>query len=225
MKILRESTIKLILAKLDMSIFTRHAFDCKFNADEGVTVSIKYIDEPMYAFIITQDEWGSHWNVSECPGFMFTDEETARVNNFEDATDKIEAWIQRIIEDFSISGATNHIDFSKMRESLDRTADSLTEPHKPFSFDESHDWKNKLDKLVEKFEKLEQDNEIQQEELTKLRSEVAILKDNVHSTPKKIWVKSAGNKIIQILERVANTESGKLLLEKTIKLLLGSDNG
>ena len=223
MKSLRDITIREILAILDKSLFTRHAFESTFNSDKDGTVMISFSDHEQYVFRIKESDWGSNWEVTECPGFTFTDEETTKVDSFEDAMERIEGWLQRIVEDLAITGQSPHTDFSSLRESLNQTAESLHEPLTPFSADESSEWKKKLDDLVKKFEKLQEENEIQFAEVNALRKEVASLKEGIETVPKKIWVKSAGNKILNILEKVADSKAGQLLLDKAFKYLLGSD--
>ncbi len=221
MKRLRQATIKQIVSLLDNSLFTRHAFEYHFNNDNGDIINIIYKDKPDYFFKIRQNKPGNNFIVTECPGITFTDAETISMPQFSQTQGRIIGWLQRIVEDLAIHTHSEHANFDALRKSINKTADELDEPEKPFSESEAKEWEDKLDKLIEKFERLKDENQIQQAELNTLRREVDNLKSQVNSVPKKVWVKAAGNKIINVFEKIANSKAGQKAIETTVKILLG----
>ncbi len=222
MKVLRGAAIEQILNMLDRSIFTRHAFDASFNSENGEIIKIVFKEHPEYLFI-TKQIHDNNWKTIECPGLTFTDTEESTHPEFSYSKNRIEHWTQRVFEDYAIHGAQSNLGFESLRVFFERGAESLAEPDKPFSEEESIEWKNRLDEMVERFEELRKQNEIQQNELDILKNEVENLKRDVTTLPKKTWVKAMGNRILNILERAVNTKAGQTLIEKTFKAMIGSD--
>ncbi len=108
-----------------------------------------------------------------------------------------------------------------MRESLGKNVEELENPDKPFNSEEAKIWAERLDELVVKFEKFQEDNKIQKDELDSLKRDVKDLELHIESIPKKIWVTAAGNKIINTLEKLSNSKFAQALVEITIRGLLG----
>ncbi len=107
-----------------------------------------------------------------------------------------------------------------MRDFINKSAEELDNPDQPFNEEEVKEWKQKLDLLLEKFEKLKEENKIHQAELNSLKTEVRNLKEQISRVPKKIWIKSAGYKILNIFEKVANSKIGEKAIEAGLKILL-----
>jgi len=221
MRTLREPAIKQFIAMLDVSLFTQHGFSSTFNGKNGETVKIIFKENPEYFFIIKQVDEGRNWHLTECPGVTFTDEEVSSHAQFSQAQSRLSNWLQRIIEDFTISRDGEIDKLAAMRESLDKAANELPSPETPFDEQESKRWGDKLDNLVEQFEKFQEEEKIQKRELFSLKQEVAQLKSQIGAIPKKLWLKSAGNKVLNIFEKVAGSKIGKTLIEHTVKALLG----
>ena len=222
MRKLREPAIKQFYAYLDQSLFTRHSFECSFNNQNGETVKIIFKENPEYRFIIKETNNGNTWVVTECPGIVFTDEEENSFPQFSHVQGRVSAWTQRILEDYMIRKEEED-QFAPMRKSLEDAAEKLENPETPFNNLEAKDWQERLESLIKQFEKLKEEKKVQQAELNLLKHEVGLLKDQIGVVPKKLWVKSAGNKIINIFEKVANSKAGALVIEHVVKALLGSD--
>jgi len=221
MKILREATTGEIIRDLDRSFFTKHAFETSFNNKNGETARIVFRDNTDFKFVITQSGSGASWKTSECPGVTFTECEEYDIRDFSTCRSRISGWVQRILEEYMVPGKGTEAIFQQMRDNLYKNSEELPEPEKPFNAKESAAWGERLDALIEKFEKLRKDNQIQQGELNTLKREVKDLKEKIESVPKKTWVKAAGNKILDSLEKLANTKVGIGIVEGTIRALLG----
>ena len=53
MKTLRNQAIKNLLAELDRTIFTQHAFEATFNGRDGKLIELVYKERPEFRFIET----------------------------------------------------------------------------------------------------------------------------------------------------------------------------
>jgi hypothetical protein len=223
MKTLRDASIKKIYAILDQSFFTRHAFEATFNGEYGDILSLTFKQEPLFQFKISQPGPGGTWKTTECPGETFSEAETTNHTDYSKCQARINAWIQRVVEEIAIHKKPQDTDFSNLRASLEQGADDLPDPDSPFSDKESGEWADRLDQMITRFEELKEANEIQQRELNALNKEVSHLKNQLAVLPKRTWVKAAGNKILNIFERFANTKAGQAVLEKAVKILIGHD--
>lgn len=217
---IREVVIKEIFDELDRTLFTRHGFESSFNRKDGVVVHIVLKERPDFKFIVKETYSGGEWNTTESPGENFIDPESYRIRAFSDCKQRIRYWVQRIIEEFTVSENIASTIFENWRQDLNKTSEGLPNPDIPFDDSESQAWRKKLDKLVGQFEKLRKTDKIQQTELDVLRKEVEMLKESITSIPKKTWIRAAGNKILNILEKLS-TKAGEAITEGVIKALLG----
>lgn len=225
MKKLRDKTIEKIMGLLDASLFTRHGFETHFhNTDTGETICIVFTDKPEFKFVAIEQPYGDAWTVKASPGNMFVDETNYRFNTFTECIDGIEDWLRRILEELVLVSKAPAV-FQQIRENLRVNSEGLDEPYRPFTEEESVQWEKRLDLLVAQFEELQEQEKIQQSEVDFLKREVQVLKEKLTTIPKRTWVKSAGNKIIDIIERLANTEAAKVLAEGAAKFLLGGGSG
>ncbi len=112
----------------------------------------------------------------------------------------------------------------QMRQDLERNSENLPDPQLPFAPGEASQWRTKLDNLVARIEKLAEKGEIQQGEVDKLKAEVKKLKTMIESVPKKTWLKSAGYRILNVMEKVVNTKTRREITEHVIKQLIGPSN-
>lgn len=222
MKKLRDKTIGQIVAILDKSVFTIHAFEANFNTAENDTVRIVFRDKPDFNFVIR--EQGSYasksWVTKELPGSIFLDEEQYEFSDFASCRARISNWLDRLLEELIRHESDIPHVFAEMRKNLSSYIEQLTEPDTPFSAKESSEWNIRLDSLVEQFEKLKEEKKIQEGELANLKKEVQQLKELVTSVPKRTWLRSAGNKVVDILERLSNTKAAQALAEGVAKYLL-----
>jgi len=221
MHLIRDSVISEINNILDASVFTRHAFTTAFNNKEKsqvISITFKEIDN--FRFVVEEMN-DKTWHVFECPGKTFiTGEETA-CNVFNDCIKRIRPWLTRLLEECVVNIEEPAEILAHMRVNLEHQANELPKPDEPFGTEEALQWQQKLDSLVEELEKLKEANEIQDFEIGTLRKDLESLKNQVYNMPKKLWFLSAGNKILNALERVSNSKLlEKLLQSATLALLI-----
>ncbi|MDP2983323.1 MAG: hypothetical protein Q8O92_08340 [Candidatus Latescibacter sp.] len=217
--ILREQTKKSILDILDESIFTRDGFNCHFNEGDLI-LSINFNDNDQFNFQIRQDIFNSKWTVSEKPGDTFYSDEAKSYDTFEKALDRINTWIEHILEELSLSSAENRDNFGILRDRINEQAETLPDPDQPFNKAEAVVWERRLDNLVKQFEQLQKEQKVSQLQVYKLQSEVQKLKEQITNIPKRTWVKSAGLRVLRIIETVAASE-GHELIDKAVRGLIG----
>jgi chromosome segregation ATPase len=220
MEEIRMGAIEEIFRDLDRRFLTRHAFQGTFNNEEEL-IRLTYIDNPEYYFVAVKKD--NVWTTLESPGNFLKSEEQYSLNDLNQVRGRINNWADRIIEELTLSSKSPDEAIDQLRQNLNNYADELPNPDEPFSLEEANQWTQRLDDLVERMSQLEEESQIQRGQVNRLRREVDDLKQKILVTPKKAWVKSAGNKILNFLE-VAATGAIKALAEGAVKGLLTGSN-
>lgn len=222
MNLLRDIAIRQIIAGLDRSVFTKHAFDASFNNEkEGELVRIVFRDKPECYFVIKEVDSIEPFRTIESPGLVFKAEEEHNAKDYAVCLPRIDKWLGRVLEECVVTEKSTVPIFQHMRENLYKNSEELPEPDKPFDEEEALLWRSKLDGLVQQFEELSKQKKIQEHELALLKKDVKDLKDKIGSMSKRTWVRATGNKVLSALERLSNSEAAKTLAQGSVKLLLG----
>jgi hypothetical protein len=222
---LRRGAIEQIRKGLYRGFLTSHSFDIQFNDPNGTLVAVTYKDRPEFAFVLLHPETevnsANNWKTIESPGRHFTTAETYEHPNFQQAQGSLFGWVDRIGEELLLE-AQSHDDstlLEQMRKGVSDTADHLPEPEKPFTEDELEDWSNQLTRLLTRLSELERQNEIQRGRVEQVSRQLEELKRQGTKIPKRTWLKTAGNKILDLLDSTSKAAL-KALAEGAVKALL-----
>jgi hypothetical protein len=213
---IRKGAIEEIYRDLDKRLLTRHAFKGTFNTRNEL-VKLVYIDNPEYYFIAESKQ--NSWITHESPGYFLNSEERYNLNDISQVRGRITSWVDRIIEELTLSSRTSEESIEQLRKNLDKYAEELPNPNEPFGVEEAKEWTQRLDEIITRMEQLEEENKIQKGFIRQLQNDFNELKQKILTTPKKTWVKSAGNKLLNFLE-IAATTTIKALAEGFVKGLL-----
>jgi hypothetical protein len=220
---LRNGAIQQILQQLDRAFLTRHAFDLTFNDPNGQIVQLTFRDHKDFTFTIQQPGTGENnttqWRTVECPGRYFTSPEIYDHRDFPNAMGSIYAWVDRIIQDLASVKSKRSDNIEQMRRNLEETADALPNPTEPFTETELDAWSEKFDSLIQRLETLESEGQIQKGQVESLKHQLEELKKQGTSIPKRTWLKTAGHKVLDLLD-TASKEVIKALAEGAVKALL-----
>jgi hypothetical protein len=221
---LRQGAIKQILKNLDQTMLDRHLFEADFNNDAtGEVLSFTFKQNPSFRFVIKQsDSQSDSWRVIESPGDFLLSEQVSNLEDFSRCQGRIRPWVEKIIQE--LTSLDSNPDINTYRENLEKLAQSLPNPDKPFSVDEAAEWTKKFDDMVSGLEKVRENFGIQQQEINRLKSDLDNLKQNIHSLPKKTWLNTAGNKLLNVIETCVSS-GVRIVIESVVKGYLGSGNG
>lgn len=212
-----------VLQQLDRAFLTRHSFDALFNGNSGEIVKLTFRDHQEFSLAICQPNSpsnnSSQWRTTECPGRHFTSPELYEHRDFPTAMGSIYAWVDRIVQDLASAKAGQNGSVEQMRRSLEQAADSLPDPGTPFTETELDEWSAKFEALLQRLEKLEAENQLQRGQVDNLRRQLDELKKHGTAVPKRTWLKTAGHKVLDLLE-TASKEAVKALAEGAVKALL-----
>lgn len=224
--VLRHGAVENIKRGLNRGMVTHHSFETSFNGEDGVLISAMFKDRPEFAFRLMQPKThanpGAQWKSVESPGRHFVAQETYEYRDFDQAHGAIYSWADRIVEELAL-GARAHADTSiidEMRRSVEVTAKSLPEPDRPFTEDELEQWSAQLKKLLVRLTELERESEIQNGRVEQLSRELDQLKNQGSTMPKSTWLRTAGNKVLDLLDTTSKAAL-EALAEGAVKALLG----
>ena len=173
-----------------------------FNNENGEPVSIRFRDNPQFYFQIvspdTEENKSVTWVVRECPGQTFSEAEAFALASWDMAFQRLTPWLDRVIQDHVVRAASDEV-IDRLRENLERTADELPNPEKPFTPEERDEWSKKLESIVERLGNLEAEHQIQQADMVKLKERLEQLSAVGATLPKRTWLKTAGHYVLDAL--------------------------
>lgn len=225
MEPLRRSAIEELKRNLNRGFLSSHSFSLECNIPDGTAVKLIYTDRPEFSFCLLHPQSPSNstdsWRTKESPGRHFMALETYDHPRFDQAWGAVYAWVDRVGEEILLEAKANSDTtlIDKLRQNVTEAADNLLEPDKPFTQEELEDWSQQLEGLLMRMKELEQSHEIQRGRVDQLLRELEQLKKQGTIVPKRTWLKTAGNKILDLLETTSKSAL-KALAEGAVKALL-----
>jgi hypothetical protein len=222
---LRLGAIEELRRNLNRGLLTSHSFNLECNLADGTLVRVSYKDNPTWTFELlhpkSEVHAGAKWKTVESPGRYFVSQESYEHEQFNQAYSSVYGWVDRVNEEMLLA-AKSHMDKSTIQDlriQVEAAANNLTEPDKPFTDEELEDWSAQLQKLVGRLTELERQSEIQSGRVEQLTRELENLKKQGTSMPKRTWLRTAGNKILDLLDHTSKAGL-KALAEGAMKALL-----
>lgn len=155
----------------------------------------------------------------ETPG-SFKLRDRAEIDDFSAALDRIPGWCEHIQENLSVAPLAKDT-FEELSASLEEQLDEQGwSDDERFTKEEIERLTNKLQDLAGRFEKLQEQNSVTQEQVDQIKKQLAELGKNASRFPKRIWGKVAGNKLIEIVMSFLKSKEGRDLFIESIKRLI-----
>lgn len=222
---LRLGAIDEIRRNLNRGFLTSQSFELEYNLTDGTLVRVKHKDNTTWNFELlhptSEVNAGTKWRTIESPGRYFASQETYEHEQFNQAHSSVNSWVDRVSEEMLLA-AKVHIDRTTVQElrlQVEAAANNLTDPEKPFTEEELENWSGQLQRLVGRLSELERQTEIQSGRVQQLTRELEQLKKQGTSIPKRTWLRTAGNKVLDLLDHTSKA-CLKSLAEGAMKALL-----
>lgn len=236
---LKPSVMRRIFDAVTVSRYTAHDFSFEFPDSGRKLAVIKFKHGGDYSFTIfedtvtnyteysdkissligqTQKERNSYTGVfvTECPG-EYKSTEKHEVTTIDEAIGKISKWCENIHEDICVQ-TDNEDPFSSIRENLEKIiSENIENENEFFNSAEIETLSKKLDELYQKFEELQEQNLVTENELSRLKSQLSTAKKNASSYPKGFWARTTNNKLLQTINSFAKSKEGRELILDGIK--------
>ncbi|WP_268124950.1 hypothetical protein [Roseivirga pacifica] len=230
-KKIRETTKSEIESLLDNSVFTKYAFNIEYNNSEQAIFKVVFTSTPVYSFEVTYSPQMSRsyvgkkdlvYHVKCSPGKYFNEVSIVEFKTFEEVLSHIGIWTTRIFNELregkvSLSHFQNTIDELK-RDFEERIRNNEgNDKGEYFSGEQVDEYKNKLDDILAKMRELKGELELNKSELEKVKLEFDKLKECIEILPRETWLRSAGNKMIDLMTSFAKSEIGQKMISSSVK--------
>lgn len=196
---LRNSYLRQIRDILDSTRFTSADFEVELlDSEESETslVYIKFLADPEYEFEISQIPKGL-LRVDCRPGRQYVDE-SINMESIPNCLNHIAVWCDSIREELG-SGDILDRELESMRTELqDQIDEHIKSTSSHFTKDEIASIRESLARMAEELEDLKERADEGEEIIEEMRRDISGLMDDLESYPKYIWLRTAGNKLLNI---------------------------
>lgn len=221
---LREPIKKKIYSILDASYFTFGSFDTQFEMSSKkppIIFAVIFRPQRKYSYVVGQQESG-RFVITRSPG-MYKETETAGAMTFDDCIDGLERWCRCLKEELQ-SGNPFYDELQELRRKLEQRIDEhIKDKDAHFTPEEKADIQTKIDALCKQFEDLKAKSAITEQELKKVKEELGNIRKDTEVFSRKVWYHTAGNKLLNIMSRILNSETAKSIAEKAVNQLFLND--
>lgn len=206
---------------LDYSELGLASFEATFPSSGKIIVEIIFKPHSEYRITI-HDIGGNPHRVSavEIPG-EFLKSQTHGGLGFQDIASRVAIWTESIETEIRSLGKrdTTLDDITAQIDQL--VNENITNPEHRFDADEIERILSRLDDLERRFQLLQQEKKITENELTKLKGHIVKASEDVPILPKGIWYRLSLNRILGTLKEIAKSKEGRELLKEAVKKLVG----
>lgn len=231
---LTRSRIAQIVEVLDNSLFTSSAFELLDPQNSNDIITIRYRDDSRYFakfYKAPKSAKSLHEKVAlmhapepvTCASFSPGDYMEAEVHedkNFSYFVAQLQHWTERLRSEIVLIGVFQK-QFEDFQTSLQaKLEESFPDPEAQFSQDERDLLREQLAVFERRLSELEDDKELTESELNKLRSTIDDLSRAAVNLPKRAWYRTACSKLYTITTKVLSSKSGQKAIESTIDNLL-----
>lgn len=222
---LRLGAIDNLKRGLNRGMLTFHSYEALYNRPDGTLISLTFKDNPEFQFALQHPRSdvnsSTSWKTVESPSRHFVSTEVYEHRDFDQAFNAVYSWADRVGEELVLRAKTQSDTsiIDQWREQLERTLDDLPQPDEPFTPDELEDWAEKFKLVLARLAEIESHNEVQRSRIDQLSRELDQLKSHSPSAPKRTWLRTAGNKLFDLLD-TGSKATIKALAEGAVKALL-----
>jgi len=219
LNVLRHSQVLRLVELLDETVLSRESFDVEEKLGKLV---IAHKDIPQFSFAVWRGASGAYpFNMQAAPGSESAKELLTNRSNFKEITDLFIEWRNRVVEDvFAQTALEGSESAYAFRKQLNDQILKLSQPNAAFTEEGAAEWAAKVDATIDHLRQLRQDLNVTSEDLERLKREIEGLKALIRSMPKAAWVRAAGGKVAEFLERAA-ASTISAATEGAVKALLG----
>ncbi len=215
---LRQKTLNDIYKLLDQTRLSSFNFDIISPEQKGLLI-ITFKANTNYYYKIDDDH-----NVIFSPGTVRTVETRVTPSGSEliAALRFIPEWVNHLIDELEATSKFCDEIATLINKIEQRISDQEINPEEKFEPEEQADLEAKIEKLAEQFEEFKKHDVLNETELNNIKKELQTLKEDLVLFPRGVWLRSAGQKILDPLKKIIKSkESRNILISIAKKLLLG----
>lgn len=215
---LRKTIQRQIIDALDSTFFTADDFVIDFDNEKGsgTLIEIDFAHDHSFSFKVYDSE--RSYFVEVRPG-KIADEDNLEVSSIEEILNAISNWANEVRHELKAIGPQ----FEKI-ESLKKYVKEhiqVDDTGDEFSVNEINELRKKFKELEGRVVKLEQDKIITETQLKAFQDGVRQISSDVEYYPKKTWLKTAPNKLVQLVVAIGKSSEGRKVIADGARKLLG----
>lgn len=236
---LNKSFFEEIKKSLNTNYFTFSDFDIKESSSSLVHILFKYAD---YDFKLVEVEetdefteasrilWANNITRTSTRTVLYAIYSPGKYKatdkikiSFSDLSGTIQDWSTYISNDLVVTENDEEL-FEKIRDDLEQVfaIENIENAEQVASRQEQEDVADKLDRLYQRLEELNEKVQFASDEMSKIKTEIDGLKFSSQKIPKGIWAKVAKNRLVEIATKFFKTPEGRDLIVHMIKQSLPS---
>lgn len=215
---LRKTIQKQVLDNLDNTFFTSDDFIVDFENSKGYgrLIDIEFAHDVSFKFQVYENE--SRFRVVMQPGEI-ADQDDILLESIKDILKEIWNWANEIRYELKANGP--RIDQVEILKKYIREQIKVDDTSEEFSVSEINELRRKFKELEERVVKLEQDKIITESQLKNFQKGIQQVSSDVEYYPKKTWLRTAPNKLVQLLVAIGKSSEGRKILADGARRLLG----
>lgn len=218
--------IRELMQTLDESQFTASCFRITFPNEGKTLFKAEFLDNNNFFFAFERNlQRDSDYNFVSVfrPGSILSTERE-EMDSLYDCQNHLRNWTGYIKKELIASNPL-YDEFKAFRDSINEQINKhFKDLNGYFEKEEVNSLKASLDALSKNLEELHKKNEIAEKEMVAIRSELVNLKGSLEEFPKKVWYRTAANKIGNLMSRVIMSKTGQKMLEEGTKQLIEKIN-
>lgn len=222
MGILRKTVQREVLDSLDGTIFTKDDFNVTFGDSSAnqYIIFIKFIHGEAYDYGIYRGLLGFNYvfYVDRRPGDT-EEKQTYQYATLAEALAGINSWCIEIRNELKASTPI-YKEIDNLKEIIFKHI-AGEEKEGEFSVEEIQNLKEKFSQLEKRIEELEREKIISTTQAKEIKDGVSRVTEDLEYYPKETWLKTAANKLVNMVIAVGKSKEGREVLKGGAKKLLG----
>ncbi len=222
MGVLRKTVQREVFDTLDGTIFTKDDFNVSFgNSDENqFIIYIKFVHDPTYDYGIYRRALGftEFYFTERRPGDI-EEKQTYQFSSLGDALAGIDSWCIEIRNELKSSTPV----YKEIDELKEIIFEHILSENKngEFSVEEISSLRAKFSELEKRISDLEKDRVITENQSKEIKEGISRVTEDLEFYPKETWMKTASNKLVNLVVAIGKSKEGRNVLEQGAKKLLG----
>lgn len=241
---LKPSFVNEIHAAIEKSRFTVDDFSFEFPKSGKTLVRITFLYKPEYMLVLTEETKREQVTIEEKFGYAspsksrshtvqetvisirvipgrFKTEVVYEIDSLGGLPEELPKWCENIRSD--LYALTPKVDpLATLREELQKNLDNLVDkPDEYFNVEELEVVDSRFDLLLGEITKLREQYSLTKQQLDSMQKEFEEFKNSARAYPKGLWAKVTGNKLVKTTGQIINSPEGRTFLFQQIRRALG----
>lgn len=209
------------IERLDSTCFTAEDFEVVFG-DTNMghpLIGITFSHNDKFNFKVRQGASGG-FSINMKPG-EFTEEDNETVSSLNEVKILLSKWAMEVRNELKADG-TIFSEIDKLRDLISEQLGQQTDEEE-FSVEEINTLRKKFSDLEDRVTQLEKDKVITEKQLAEFTNGIEQVSDDIEYYPKKTWLKTAPNKIVNLVVAIGKSKEGRKAIADGARKLLGLD--